>query len=525
MQKIAEIIVTLHFDNKKFMLRKVAIFIISGIAMVGMMSCNHASNTITIPEASSEVLVTSFSLKANDSILSSLDSVYFSIDLNNARIFNADSLPKGTNISRLGVNISVGYVSKTQLLYKTIYNNDTVIEYDEENTQYVNFADGPVTLRLTAVNGIDKRDYSIQVNVHTLVSDSLMWMPGARRDLPTSLETPTAQKTVKTTSKFVCMTSKDGKFAVATAETPSGEWSMQDVELSFNPDLDELTALDEKLYILSDAGDLYESSDYGVTWTDCSIVWHHILGAYEDTLLGVSTDGTIYNNVTYPETTTIPIANRFPVKGNSQFVIYTSEWTTQAQAIMIGGRDASGKKLYDTWAYDGKSWANLTKTHPEAADGMILLPYFTCKTSSTNWKVTKESVLLCMGGQMSNGKNNETVYVSRDLGFNWHQADSLMQLPDFIAPVNMAQAFVEDVEYTLASAKSRSTNEWTPYPTRMTPRWWVNPLTTINSRAVAAITSWDVPTIYMFGGYDNDGNLVNSVWSSAITTLMFKPIQ
>ncbi|MDE7092437.1 MAG: hypothetical protein K2O43_03325, partial [Muribaculaceae bacterium] len=86
-------------------------------------------------------------------------------------------------------------------------------------------------------------------------------------------------------------------------------------------------------------------------------------------------------------------------------------------------------------------------------------------------------------------------------------------------------AFVEDVEYTLPSAKSRSTNEWTPYPTRMTPRWWVNPLTTINSRAVAAITSWDVPTIYMFGGYDNDGILVNSVWSSAITTLMFKPIQ
>ncbi len=525
MRKIAKIIVTLHFDNKNFMLKKVAIFIISGIVMAGMMSCNHDSNTITIPEASSEVLVTAFSLKANDSILSSLDSVYFSIDLNSARVYNADSLPKGTDISQLGVNISVGYVSKTQLLYKTIFNNDTVVDYDEESTEKINFANGPVTLRLTAVNGIDKRDYLIQVNVHTIVSDSLMWMPGARRDLPTTLETPVAQKTVRTTSKFVCMTSKDGEFVVATADSPYGEWSMQNVEMSFNPDIDELAALDEKLYILSDAGDLYESTDYGVTWTDCSTVWYHILGAYESTLLGVATDGTIYNNVTYPETTTANIPDRFPVKGNSQFVIYTSEWTTQPQAIMIGGRDASGKKLYDTWAYDGNRWANLTNTHPIAADGMILLPYYTCKTSSTNWKVTKESVLLAMGGQMSNGKNDEIVYISRDLGFNWHQADSLMQLPDFITPVNMAQAFVEDVTYSDAPAKSRSVSEWNSFPQRTIPRWWVNPLAVVNSRAVAPITSWDVPTIYVFGGYDNDGTIVNSVWSSAITTLMFKPIQ
>lgn len=508
------------------MLKKVAIFLISGIVMAGMMSCNHESSTITIPEASSEVLVTAFSLKANDSILTSLDSVYFSIDLNNARIYNADSLPKGTDISHLGVNISVGYVSKTQLLYKTVHNNDTVIDYDSEsNNDTINFANGSVILRLVAMNGLDKRDYSIQVNVHTVVSDSLMWQPNSRRDLPTTLEAPQVQKTVKTTSKFVCMTSQDGKIVVATAEAPYGEWSMQEVSLSFNPDVDELAAMGENIYILSDVGNLYESTDYGMTWTDCSTVWHHILGAYEETLLGVATDGAIYNNVTYPETTSTQIANRFPVKGNSQFVIYTSDWTTQPQAIMIGGQDASGNKLYDTWAYDGNRWVNLTITHPIAADGMILLPFYTCKTSSTNWKVTKESVLLAMGGQMSNGKNNNTVYVSRDLGFNWHEADELMQLPDFITPFNAAQAFVEDVTYGNTETASRSSMEWTSLPQRTIPRWWVDPLAAVNSRAVAPITSWDVPFIFVFGGYDNNGVIINSIWSSTITTLMFKPIQ
>lgn len=511
------------------MLKKVAIYLISGAVMAGVASCNSGtSSTVISSEASSEVAVTAFSLKANENILSSLDSVYFSIDLNNARIFNADSLPKGTNISRMLVNITTGYVSKAELRFKNINLRDTVIDYDSDNTtDSIDFAAGPVTLHLVALDGTTTRDYSIEINVHTIVSDTLMWQPEARRNLPSTLSAPEAQKTVKSGETYVCMTTESGNVSIATAQDPAGQWDSQSVTLSFNPDVDELAATDEALFILSDNGDLYQSTDLGETWTDCSTSWYHITGAYGSTLLGIEYDGTKYNNVTYPATISTPVSDRFPVKGNSELVIYTSEWSDNPVALMIGGRSAAGSKLYDTWAYDGSQWANLTRTHPIAADGMTLLPYYLVKTSDTNWRVTKQSILMAIGGQMSNGKNNEIVYVSKDLGFNWAEADSLMQLPEFLTPVNMAQVFVHDVKFTDsdASTQSRAIDCWTALPRKQVPRWWVDPMAVVNSRAVAPITSWEVPFIYMFGGYDNEGKLVDSIWRSTITTLAFKPLQ
>lgn len=510
------------------MLKKVAISLISGVVMAGIVSCNSdSSSTITTPEASSEVAVTAFSLKANDKILSSLDSVYFSIDMNNARIFNADSLPKGTDISRMLVSITTGYVSKAELRYKTVNNRDTVIDYDPDNTtDSINFAAGPVILRLVALNTTTTRDYSIEINVHNIVSDTLMWQPDARRDLPSSITAPEAQKTVKSGDKYICMTTKSGSVSVATADDPAEDWEVKEVSMAFNPDVDELTATDNALFILADNGDLYKSTDLGETWTECSTSWYHITGAYGSVLLGIESDGTIYNNVTYPATVSTPVPSRFPVKGNSQLIVYTTEWSLNPQAIMIGGRSASGEKLYDTWAYDGNKWANLTITHPVAAEGMTLLPYYIVNTSDKTWRVTKQSVLMAMGGQLSNGKNNQVVYVSKDLGFNWAQADSLMQLPEFLPAVNLAQAFVQDIEFTDSTvSKSRAAQDWTPLPRRQAPRWWVDPMAVVSSRAVTPITSWEVPFIYLFGGYDNDGKLVDSIWRSTITTLAFKPIQ
>jgi hypothetical protein len=45
------------------------------------------------------------------------------------------------------------------------------------------------------------------------------------------------------------------------------------------------------------------------------------------------------------------------------------------------------------------------------------------------------------------------------------------------------------------------------------------------SRATAPITQWEVPYIYLFGGYDSEGYLYNSVWRGVINRLSFKPLQ
>ena len=55
---------------------------------------------------SSDVAITAFNLVDDKDILANLDSVFFTIDLKKAEIYNADSLPKGTDISRMCVEMS-----------------------------------------------------------------------------------------------------------------------------------------------------------------------------------------------------------------------------------------------------------------------------------------------------------------------------------------------------------------------------------------------------------------------------------
>lgn len=58
--------------------------------------------------------VKGFNLKADAKVLSALDSVFFSIDLVNAQIFNADSLPYGTRVNKLVLQITTDACSKVE---------------------------------------------------------------------------------------------------------------------------------------------------------------------------------------------------------------------------------------------------------------------------------------------------------------------------------------------------------------------------------------------------------------------------
>ena len=86
------------------MTKKITLALLTTIATLGIISCN--SDVYEGPiETYSNVAVTSFSLYENDNVLKNLDSVFFTIDMSNATIYNADSLPYGTKINKLPVSI------------------------------------------------------------------------------------------------------------------------------------------------------------------------------------------------------------------------------------------------------------------------------------------------------------------------------------------------------------------------------------------------------------------------------------
>ncbi len=83
-------------------------------------SCNKKTETeeeIYMP--ASTVAVTNFSLKSKKGTKVSLDSIFFSIDLNRGVIFNADSLPVGTDVTKLVPVISYTSSASSVTLIQT----------------------------------------------------------------------------------------------------------------------------------------------------------------------------------------------------------------------------------------------------------------------------------------------------------------------------------------------------------------------------------------------------------------------
>lgn len=511
-----KLLLTLQIVILYLMLKKIAFYIIIAATAMGFVACNEESDEPTT--VSANVMVTSFSLNANDSVLDNLDSVFFTIDLVNAKVFNADSLPYGTDVSRLVVNIGTYGSSVAELSIPRPGQSDSIVNYLKNSTDSINFSNGPVKLHLVALDGTSQRDYTISVNVHKVKPDSLFWNKFSLNRLPTNY-TPIAQKTVKYNDMAVCLTQSAQQYTLATISNPANfYWNQQEVAFPFTPDVNTLNTTTEALYILDTDGNLYSSVD-GISWTSCGLNWHHIYGGYGDKLLGVKVVDGKYYHVTYPETTETLAENNCPISGTSSTVTFETKWSDNQQVFVIGGRCANNELTGAMWGYDGEKWSKVSNNNIQARENITFFAYYTFKTNENDWSVTEYPTLVAFGGFNNEGYPGKRVYTSIDMGLTWKVGYDLMQLPDYIPEMGGAQALV--FEKTM---QSRSTSDdWVDYPSKTLPSWWAIDTPTY-SRVSQAPDQWECPYIYLFGGYDRSGNLYNTIWRGVINRLTFKPV-
>lgn len=459
----------------------------------------------------SGVAINSFSLQADKKVLNNLDSVFFTIDLAGARIFNADSLPVGTDVSAIAVSMTTDQVSALEVTSHTAQGLDTVIDFLKNPATKLNFAYGPVQAKLTALDGISQRIYNIQVNVHRLVPDSLYFSEMASTDLPTSLPLTqvTEQKAVKQGKALLCLTrGADGVMCLARSTDAYGcEWDFTSVAIGQSVDVRSFTATDEGLYILGTDGTLLRSAD-GREWAATDSRWATIIAPYGTRLLGLEASAAApsgYMFVEYPATsqgTAAPAA--FPLKGSSQAMELATPWAQHPQIMICGGLTIGGELTGATWAFDGSQWAKIGGGLP-AAEGYTVAPYTVCRTDTLTWRVSAENVLLAFGGWDAKGSPSRTVYLTRDMGMAWHKADDNLQLPAFVPAMAYADMLTQAT--TLPGADTYA------------GRW------NVRLRAVSPITEWECPYLYIFGGRRANGTLNTTLWRGAINYLTFKPLQ
>lgn len=459
------------------------------LATVGA-GCN--SSTYVPPEnTSASVAVYSFTLSADDSIMAGLDTVFFTIDLANARIFNADSLPVGTRVDALVPVIRVvENVSAATLTVKRDNDADTTFDYLSNPDDSIDFTH-PVTLSLTSPSGAAKRDYTVQVNVHKMTSDSLEWARSDRRNLPSAFNVPTRQHTARTADAYYCLTQAGSSWSMASAEHPEADWTVAAPALPAGADINSFCATRNALYILAD-GILHTSPD-GIAWTSTGLERHSLYGGYGDILVGNVKTPTGFETALYPGDTRIANPSKLPITGTSMPVNVRFDIASEELMLVTGGIVADGARSADTWGFDGRSWMKIsTKPLPAALSGIAMVPFTTFRIIDVI-NVLRYSSMLAIGG--TDGSTvSRTVYVSNDYGMAWAEGGSLIQLPDYMPAVHGAQAFVEDETLTA-------------------------------SRATRPITEWQCPYIYLFGGTRPDGTLSNSIWRGTINRLTFKPLQ
>lgn len=503
---------------RNFSLPLIAIAIICTLAT----SCNKKDDEEVEAVQYSNTAISSFALAQDDAVLPYLNTVFFSIDLVKGEVFNADSLPAGTDISSLAVTVGTGVLSQAYFTYTDANGSETVANYLADTKVKVNFANGPVKLTVASYDGTASRNYTVKVNVHKVNADILTWDAAEAAPLPTTLPgTIESSKTVDFLGKPAVFTRNSSGDCLAICEDVDRDvWTYSTPSLPGGSDLATLTSTGSTLYILS--GSTLHSSTDGLTWTATTAQMSWIYGNLDQTLLGnlQKEDGS-WVSVTYPGGEGPALPADCPVRATSQSVTYSSEWMASPVTMVAGGIKADGSPTGAAWSYDGSAWACTSIASLPAMHGVTLIPYFVFRQASNSWKTTCLTAFFAMGGTLADGTLNRTVYTSTDFGAHWNVASTPLQLPEALPTFTGAQALVYD---TTMYPDARSSSRWIPLPLPVLPAW-MEAATLPVSRAVTPIEEWECPFIYLYGGYAADGSARDEVWRGVINRLLFKPIQ
>lgn len=478
--------------------------LLAAIAAILLSACNKKTEEEEVTYTpSTNVAVTAFSLKANSDVAPKLDSVFFAIDLREGVIFNADSLPVGTDISSLVPVITypstVGAAS-----IETINGKYDYISSPETAHNFT----GPVKLTLTAQDGTTQRTYNIKINVHKQNPAQLLWSKTSLSKLPATDSDPAEQKTFRYKESTYCyVADANGEITLSTMADGTSDWTSGTLTMPFSPDLRSATVGENSIYMLSTDGELYRSAD-GKSWTDCGVKWECITGAYLESVTGIRVESGKRKHSAWP-TGSLPeseVSEQFPVAGFTNTGTVVTPWSPWPSIFLYGGRLENGKLSTSSWGFDGEKWTIISANEGPAIENAMLVPYWLSRPTSSMWLTDDRDAWLLMGGTLEDGTDNRKVWYSYDNGVNWFEGADTLALPEEMPGFSHADAVV------YLQPRSASAEGWKQAPRRL-------PVTVEGTTIL-----WECPEIYIYGGTLPSGKTANTIWRATLARFTFKPI-
>ena len=423
--------------------------------MMLLASCLKADDTtITLYN---DTAITSFSLGTLNRYLHTTssvgaDSVYkvtvagsnykFSIDEVNHRIFNADSLPVGTDVEH--VICSITAMNNGGIFIKNV---------DSDTINYYNSADSidfsvPRTLYVYAIDGSGREEYTVQLNVHQEESEQFVWTRHTNSDDIAALE---AAKAIMLNGELFVYGVKSGK--TVGYKTSDGENWIAISEIDDEKAYRSMVVSDGKLYTIAN-GSLQYSAD-GEHWvsvnSDATVV--QLVASNSEELYGLTEDGKMLftkdSGTTWQEDVFDEDVAWLPQE-EITFTCLPVKTTYHAEQIILAGispaipsiasvwRKISEHDIQsqlDKWVYMERSDNNLFAL-PQLKNP-VMMPY---DDGVLAWGV--------VDGEFS------PIYQSRDNGLIW-KTNTRYQLPeDFNGSINSFAAATDGKEIWLVSGES-----------------------------------------------------------------------
>lgn len=354
-----------------------------------------------------------------------LDSIYkrtfdgsdyiFSIDQENRRIFNVDSLPYGTDVKHV-------------ITYITTMNNATPFlkSLEEEGTLYpyssldsIDYS-SPREFEVYASNGVYDT-YKVELNVHKEKGEQFIWM--LHQEKP-EIEELNMVKAVMLDDQLFVYGNKEGK-TLGYMTTDGESWKTLE-ELDDETAYRNLLVFDSHLYTIVN-GSLMQSAD-GMSWTEMNSTLDvtQLVAASYDQLFGLTSDGTMMvsgdHGATWIEDLVDSDKNWLPTEGTA-YVCYPAQMTYYADNILLAGISTGVSDIASVWRkiveYDlqgDEKWVYMSRTDNNhfalpQLENLVMMPY---DDGILAWGVKDDSY--------------SQIYQSRDNGIVWKK-NSNYQLP------------------------------------------------------------------------------------------------
>ena len=341
-------------------------------------------------------------------------SYAFSINQVTGEVYNVDSLPYGTNVDKVVVNMELSG-------YAQIYVDSIGIYEGFLATDSIDFTH-PRKFRITSTDSEYYRDYTISVNAHQVEPELMEWNCYA------SVNSLLPQRAIEYNGKLCLFGEKDGKQVLVMSSLAGEPYWGNEVALTGLPSSAKLSTIQSfggALYLVAEDG-IYTSTDAS-SWDlryACSNAVA-IVGASDiDGKMWVATEGELLvtaNGADFEGAGSLPAG--FPLYGVSMASYKLNHNSTIVRYMLVGYADEAMNGAPVVWSRlsTEERWTRYENTNNRfscpALKGLTVLRY--------------DDFLYAIGGAgVAQGESVEAfseLYISRDNGITWKAPDDFYQ--------------------------------------------------------------------------------------------------